>query len=865
MLTSTIVDLQLWFASQLDGASFNVAEEGHPWTNVSWYQHSHKSSLFNSETNSGQFMFITLLGAHSFLQSQSPDPNDIWVVFVDVDAAPNQDWGAMESIVVVPAEFLKGLSGEGDTGTGPTSLFPWWLPDQLRWKGELAWFLGIALGLPPQPPGNTNDLMSEGFLYYPDTALNDDHKTLLNDHDMIAMSYRAVTYARTYSFPGFGSSLENGSFESGLNPWVFTTDGSGTAFVDYLGHLSPNSLIITMNDDDSNTQLSQNDIELKPDTEYFLSFAAYSEKGRDLNVSLASDSSPSNNYGITLSQTRFDLKPYWDVYLLRFTTQGFDLPVEDGKLLFRMVNSDIDNDRRFYLDEIMLTEIVRGDYVSMAHPEFPPRNLKASLLSNTEVRLSWDPGQTNSYGPILTLAYFIHRNGEYIGVTTTNSFEDKTVLAGSYYDYEVRTVNRAGLELIDPAEVSVFTLPPGNRLMNGGFEEGGIYWGLAKDKIVEPGYIGDKSASICLRGTGSETLLYQNSFDLYLGVYYRLSFHARSSLGDDIRVLVHEGLPEMPVELTTEWQYYDYLFSKPENSPVTWNSHLLIRVGQDPRPWQCYEFDDIILEPVIVPEDEPLDPPTSLSSSMGSESLVCLTWKAPANNPGGVEYIVYRDETEIGRTVSKKYIDHGLDLSQLYEYTVVATDPFGRISQASTVHQVATPDSPIDGVNLVQNGGFEGGMFPWKSEALRAYAAALDPVEGLSCGRIHFPIVPKKASFWQSRVVLEHETQYHLSFFARSNRAKNDEMILDVTAPAGSFVGIPYGPYSFGIDEHSIDVSTDWQAYFISFDTPSSFFGGESTTLSFSFEELSGLLGSYSLDQVFLVRDGEIENHAWAP
>ncbi|MBK1879617.1 carbohydrate binding domain-containing protein [Pelagicoccus mobilis] len=145
------------------------------------------------------------------------------------------------------------------------------------------------------------------------------------------------------------NALQNGSFDEGLSYWKFYTNGSGSAEIVE----SRNAVQISINSVGTNTQLFQSDIPLKPNTEYKVSFDAYSSTGHDLRLSLSKHSTPYTNYG--LNREIVNLTTDWKTHTLTFTTKGFSSNVTDGRLAFWLAN-DARNGDRYYLDNIQIVE-----------------------------------------------------------------------------------------------------------------------------------------------------------------------------------------------------------------------------------------------------------------------------------------------------------------------------------------------------------------------------------------------------------------------------------------------------------------------------------------------------------------------------
>lgn len=148
--------------------------------------------------------------------------------------------------------------------------------------------------------------------------------------------------------------LVNGDVEDGFEGWDFFTNGAGEASQTedaYQG--SGGAAKIALYNRASNVQLYQSDIELNPETEYVLVFAAYSNTGADLEVSLSKHGPPYSDYG--LNREKVDLTTEWAIYHLDFTTKNFTYTVNDGRLYFWLADDARSGDI-YYFDKLMLFE-----------------------------------------------------------------------------------------------------------------------------------------------------------------------------------------------------------------------------------------------------------------------------------------------------------------------------------------------------------------------------------------------------------------------------------------------------------------------------------------------------------------------------
>ncbi|MCL7412083.1 MAG: carbohydrate binding domain-containing protein, partial [ANME-2 cluster archaeon] len=148
--------------------------------------------------------------------------------------------------------------------------------------------------------------------------------------------------------------IQNPGFESGTTPWRFYTNGMGTFMDDASGDGSPHAGHITISQEGSNVQLYQPDIVLEPNTQYRLSFKAYSNTGHDVSISLHKHGSPYTNYG--LSDYVVDLGTSWSEYSIQFTTSGFSGTVNDGRLRFWLSPYDAVGDE-YFIDNVILVKV----------------------------------------------------------------------------------------------------------------------------------------------------------------------------------------------------------------------------------------------------------------------------------------------------------------------------------------------------------------------------------------------------------------------------------------------------------------------------------------------------------------------------
>ncbi|MFZ3169883.1 MAG: immunoglobulin domain-containing protein [Candidatus Methanoperedens sp.] len=147
--------------------------------------------------------------------------------------------------------------------------------------------------------------------------------------------------------------VKNPGFESGKTSWLFFTGGTGSFAAVSPGFEGNNSARVILNSGSTNIQLYQTGIILEPNTRYRLSFAAYSNTGRDLVVRLFKQISPYTNYGLDYTA---NLNTGWQTFTTEFTTKGFTGTVNDGRFLFWFAKFGVAGDT-YRIDSVRLEKI----------------------------------------------------------------------------------------------------------------------------------------------------------------------------------------------------------------------------------------------------------------------------------------------------------------------------------------------------------------------------------------------------------------------------------------------------------------------------------------------------------------------------
>jgi len=240
----------------------------------------------------------------------------------------------------------------------------------------------------------------------------------------------------------------NPGFESGTKPWVFFTNGSGTFSNSAAGAGSTYAARVGITTQGSNVQLYQRSLVLEPNTQYTLSFKAYSSTGHDVAVSVFKHASPFTDYG--LSKRVFDLGTGWKSFSVQFTTKNFASAVSDARLMFAFGSYDANGDVYFF-DDVTLSK-------ASAPGDTPP-----AITSQPSSRTVAE-GQTASFSVSATgsspLSYQWQKNGVDISGATGSSYTTPSAsLADSGSVFRVTVKNAYGSATSGAATLTVTTGP----------------------------------------------------------------------------------------------------------------------------------------------------------------------------------------------------------------------------------------------------------------------------------------------------------------------------------------------------------------------------------------------------------------------
>ena len=222
--------------------------------------------------------------------------------------------------------------------------------------GQNAIFSVVATGSPPlsyQWQKNGIDIPGATSASYttPPTTLLDNGSTynvnVTNPVGSIMSNSATLTVSTAVNI------ILNPGFESGKTSWNFFTSGSGSFTTVSPGFNGTRMARIVLNSGGTNIQLYQAGITLEPNTRYRLSFAANSTRGHDMTVKLIKQVSPYTAY---MPAFTVNLTTGWQTFTTEFTTTGFSVKVNDGRLMFNFAGFATAGDT-YYIDDVRLEKV----------------------------------------------------------------------------------------------------------------------------------------------------------------------------------------------------------------------------------------------------------------------------------------------------------------------------------------------------------------------------------------------------------------------------------------------------------------------------------------------------------------------------
>ncbi len=245
--------------------------------------------------------------------------------------------------------------------------------------------------------------------------------------------------------------IVNPGFEAGTTPWVFYTDGAGSftsatltsTFSPQAGKVGK----VAITTPGTNVQLYQSNLPLEANTDYILTFSAYSNTQHDLSVSVLQGVSPYTNYG--LNNAVFNLTNTMQTFTRQFRTTGFSGTVNNARIRFWFAPYDAAGDQ-YFLDDVVLQKV--GGAVPPTITQQPANQTTTAGLTATFT--------VNATSPT-AISYQWQRNGVDIpGATNSSYTTPATLLSDNGALFRCAVSNNGGSVFSNTATLTVLSPPP---------------------------------------------------------------------------------------------------------------------------------------------------------------------------------------------------------------------------------------------------------------------------------------------------------------------------------------------------------------------------------------------------------------------
>jgi chitodextrinase len=271
-------------------------------------------------------------------------------------------------------------------------------------------------------------------------------------------------------------------------------------------------------------------------------------------------------------------------------------------------------------------------------PPTRPENLTATATGTTSIGLSWSGSADPESGVV---GYRVYRNGTQVAQTAGTTYVDTGLSPTTTYEYRVSAVNGQGLES-----------PKSNKASATTFDATGP--STPKDLTATAG------------GTDRIDLGWSSSSDPESGIAAYRIYRDGTQVGQ-----------------TAQRQYTDTGLN-----PATEYEYRVSAVnGQGLESGRSDRASATTLDA------SPPTVPQNLTTSPVGTDRIDLSWTASEDPESGVaEYLVFRDDSQVGTTAQTVFQDDGLTPATVYDYYVVAVNGDGLQSQPSATVSARTFD-----------------------------------------------------------------------------------------------------------------------------------------------------------------------------
>ncbi len=288
--------------------------------------------------------------------------------------------------------------------------------------------------------------------------------------------------------------------------------------------------------------------------------------------------------------------------------------------------------------------IIVSNTVTDSTPPSVPTGLSATAISSSVINLSWTASTDN----VGVTEYRIYRGGVQIATSTTTSYSNTGLSAGTPYSYTVAAYDAAGNNSAqstaasattqNAADVTAPTTPTNLTATATSSSQINLSWTASTDAVGVTGYKIYRGGTYLATST---TTLYNNT-GLTASTAYTYTVAAYDAAGNN----------------------------SAQSSSAT-------ATTQAPAG-----------------DATPPSAPTGLASSSITQTSAVISWTASTDNVGVTGYDIYKNGSLAGSSAGTSYTASGLTASTTYSFTVKAKDAAGNISASSTALSVVTIAAP---------------------------------------------------------------------------------------------------------------------------------------------------------------------------
>ena len=158
-------------------------------------------------------------------------------------------------------------------------------------------------------------------------------------------------------------------------------------------------------------------------------------------------------------------------------------------------------------------------------PPSQPQNLTATVVSRTQVQLSWDASTDN----VGVTSYDIYRDGSLLANSAPPAgYLDQSVQPGTTYNYYVVARDAAG-NASQPSSTASVTTPTDTTMFFDGFESGDMSaWTTSTGMTVQNHLVNDGSYAAEAVATGTPAYAYEQLSQTWPALYYSTRFYVSS-------------------------------------------------------------------------------------------------------------------------------------------------------------------------------------------------------------------------------------------------------------------------------------------------------------------------------------------------